>query len=180
MVKNPPCSEGTWVQSLVRELRSHRPQLRSNTAKKKRNKKLSGNLGCISDFWRHWATISQHTACRKTPSTFCYHNLLGTLMMLTWASQVMWVVKNLLANAGHIKDMGSVPRVGHGNSVQYSCLQNPTERGSWWTIVHRVTKTLTWLKWLSMHRQDVNLVTNAVCVSLVCEDETNQTKIKCY
>ena len=38
--------------------------------KKKRNKKFSGNLGCNSDFWRHWATISQHTACRKTPPTF--------------------------------------------------------------------------------------------------------------
>ena len=180
MVKNPPCNEGTWVQSLVRELRSHRPQLRSNTAKKKRNKKLSGNLGCISDFWRHWATISQHTACRKTPSTFCYHNLLGTLMMLTWASQVMWVVKNLLANAGHVRDEGSVPRGGHGNSVQCFCPKNSTERGAWWATVCRVTKSLPWVQWLSVHIQDVDLVPNAGCVSSVCEDETNQTKIKCY
>jgi len=36
MVKNPPCNEGTWVQSLVRELRSHRPQLRPNATKKKK------------------------------------------------------------------------------------------------------------------------------------------------
>ena len=117
------------VQSLVRELRSHRAQLRPNAAKKKkRNKKFSGNLGCNSDFWRHWATISQHTACRKTPPTFCYHNLLNTLMMLTWASQVIWVVKNLLANVGHVRDEGSVPRWGHGNSVQNFRLKNSTER----------------------------------------------------
>ena len=148
--------------------------------KTKRKKKFSRNLGCNSDFWRHWATISQHTACRDTPPTFRYHNLLSTLVMLTWASQVMWVVKNLLANAGHVRDEVSVPRGAHGNSVQYSCLENPMERGAWWAIVHRVTESLTWLQWLSMHIQDVNLVTNAGCVSLVCEDETDQTKIKCY
>ena len=146
MVKNPPCNEGTWVQPLVRELRSYRPQLRPNATKKKktkRKKKFSRNLGCNSDFWRHWATISQHTACRDTPPTFRYHNLLSTLVMLTWASQVMWVVKNLLANAGHVRDEVSVPRGAHGNSVQYSCLENPMERGAWWAIVHGVAKSWT-------------------------------------
>ena len=131
--------------------------------KRKRNKKFSGNLGSNSDFWRHCATISQYTAWRTTPSTFCYHSLLSTLMRITWASQAIRVVKNLLANAGHVRDTGSVPRGGHGNSVQYSCLESPTERGAWWAIVHRVTKSLTWLKWLSMHIQDANLVTCRMC-----------------
>ena len=38
---------------------------------------------------------------------------------------------------------------GSGNPLQYSCLENPTDRGAWWAIVHRVTKSWTWLKELS-------------------------------
>ena len=53
--------------------------------------------------------------------------------------------KNPPANAGDIKDMGSVPgsarstRGGNGNSLQYSYLENPTDRGAWWATVHAVT-----------------------------------------
>ena len=53
------------------------------------------------------------------------------------ASQVAPVVKNLLASAGGIRVMGSIPGVrwspggGHGNSLQYSCLENPMNRGAW-------------------------------------------------
>ena len=67
------------------------------------------------------------------------------------------MVKNLPANAGDIKDTGSVPRLGrspgggHGNPLQYSCLENPMDRGAWWATVHRVTKSWTRLKLLSMH-----------------------------
>ena len=45
---------------------------------------------------------------------------------------------------------GSVGK-GHGNPLQYSCLENPVDRGAWWATVHGVTKSWTWLKWLSMH-----------------------------
>ena len=37
------------------------------------------------------------------------------------------------------------------NPFQYSCLENPMDRGTWWGMVHRVTKSQTWLKQLSMH-----------------------------
>ena len=40
---------------------------------------------------------------------------------------------------------------GHGNPLQYSCLENPVDRGAWQATVHRVTKTWTQLKWLSTH-----------------------------
>ena len=40
---------------------------------------------------------------------------------------------------------------GHDNPLQYSCLENPMDRGAWWATVHGVTKSQTWLKWLSMH-----------------------------
>ena len=39
----------------------------------------------------------------------------------------------------------------HGNPLQYSCLDNPMDRVAWRATVHRVTKNLTWLKWLSTH-----------------------------
>ena len=63
-----------------------------------------------------------------------------------WASQVMLVVKNPAANAGDLRDRGSIPRLtrtprgGHGNSLQYSCLENPMDRGPWQAIVHRVER----------------------------------------
>ena len=65
------------------------------------------------------------------------------------ASQVVLVVKNPLANIGDIRDMGSIsgwgrsPARGHGNSLQYSCLGNPMDRGAWWATVHRVTQNWT-------------------------------------
>ena len=58
-----------------------------------------------------------------------------------WFSQVALVVKNLLAKAGDTRDVGSVPGSGrshgggHGNPLQYSCLENPMDRGAWWATV---------------------------------------------
>ena len=65
------------------------------------------------------------------------------------ASQVVQVVKNLPDNKGDIRDLGSIPGSGrspgggNGNSLQYSCLENPTDRGTWWAIVHGVTQSRT-------------------------------------
>ena len=62
------------------------------------------------------------------------------------ASQVVLVVKNLPANAG---DEGSIPGSrrspgeGNGNPLQYSCLENPMNRGAWQSIVHGVAKSWT-------------------------------------
>ena len=39
----------------------------------------------------------------------------------------------------------------NGNPLQYSCLENPMDRGAWWTTVHGVAKNQIWLKWLSIH-----------------------------
>ena len=57
--------------------------------------------------------------------------------LCTRASQVAVVVKNLSANAGDIRDIGLIPGLGrspgggHGNPLQYSCLENPWDRGAW-------------------------------------------------
>ena len=63
------------------------------------------------------------------------------------------VVKNLPADAGDARDVGSIsesgsfPGVGNGNPLQYSCLENSIVRGAWRAIVHGVTKR--WMKQLA-------------------------------
>ena len=72
------------------------------------------------------------------------------------ASQVMLVVKNPPTIAGDIIDMGSIPGSGrspgggHGNPLQFSCLENPTDRGAWQATVRRVAKSQTRLKRLGI------------------------------
>ena len=58
------------------------------------------------------------------------------------------VVKNPPANAGDpcsIPGLGRAPGGGHGNPLQYSCLENAMHRGAWWATVHRVAKSQTQL-----------------------------------
>ena len=52
---------------------------------------------------------------------------------------------------GLIPGLGRSPGEGNGNPLQYSCLENPRDRGAWWAAVHRVTQSRTRLKQLSMH-----------------------------
>ena len=54
---------------------------------------------------------------------------------------------------GSVPGLGRSPGGGHGNPLQYSCLENPIDRGSWWATVHRVAKSQTQLKQLSTHAQ---------------------------
>ena len=62
------------------------------------------------------------------------------------------MVKNLPARAGDARDMGSIPGLGRspeegkGNLLQYSCLENPMDRGAWQATVHGVAKNRTRLK----------------------------------
>ena len=79
------------------------------------------------------------------------------LLYIKCVPQVALMVKNLPATAGDIRDPDSIPGWGrspgggHGNPLQYSCLENPMDRGAWIAAVHRVTKTQTQSKRLSMH-----------------------------
>ena len=65
------------------------------------------------------------------------------------ASQVVLVAKNLLANAGDIRDEGLIPglvrspEAANGNPLQYSCLENSIDRRTWQATVHRVTNSRT-------------------------------------
>ena len=99
---------------------------------------------------------------------FCYIKLVhfiiyipyisDTIEYLTltfhWASQAVLVVKKPPASAGHVRHMGLIPgsgrspRGGHGNPLQYSCLESPMDRGAWWATVCGVAQSRTWLKQL--------------------------------
>ena len=66
------------------------------------------------------------------------------------------VVKHLLANTGNVEmkvwfpESGRCPGEKQGNPLQYSCLENPMDRGAWQATVRRVAKNWTWLKWLNV------------------------------
>ena len=68
--------------------------------------------------------------------------------------------KNSPADAGDIRDVGSIPGLGgspgrgHGNPLQYSCLEDPMDRGAWQATVHRGAKSQTQLKQLRTHTRN--------------------------
>ena len=88
------------------------------------------------------------------------------------ASQLVLEVKNLPPSAGDKRDAGLIPelerypRGGYGNPLQYSCLENPIDRGTWWALVHRVAKNQTRLSNLA-HKHNA-----AAAKSLLCDLET--------
>ena len=81
-----------------------------------------------------------------------FDEFLECIYTAFWASQAVLVLKNPSANAG---DVGSVPGLGrspgggHGDPFQYSCLENPLDRGAWWATAHGVGKSWMRLQQLS-------------------------------
>ena len=93
---------------------------------------------------------------------------------LSGASQVALVVKNLPANAGDIRDAGLIPGLsrssggGHGNPLQYSCLENPKDRGAWQATIHGVAKSWTRLKQLTTRKHRLNSVAHGPSSFVAC------------
>ena len=84
------------------------------------------------------------------------------------------VVMNVPANSGNVRiasfipGLGGSPGGGHSNPLQYSCLENPMDRGEWGATVQRVTKSWTQLKWLSRHAQLTYIIVSVqVCSKLI-------------
>ena len=79
------------------------------------------------------------------------------------ASEVALAVKNLPADVGDLRDVGLIPGSGrspgggHGNSLQYSCLENPMDRRAWWATVHGVHKQLDMTERQNAHKDALNL-----------------------
>ena len=92
---------------------------------------------------------------------FGFLSLLCVSSISFGASQVVLVIKNLPANARDIRDVekilrsGRSPGGGHGNPLQYPCLDNPMDRGAWWASVHRLAKSWTWLNQLNIHELQI-------------------------
>ena len=75
------------------------------------------------------------------------YKFITTWYHLYGALQVALMVKNLPANAENLRDMGwipgwvgKIPGEGNGNPLQYSCLENPMDRGTWQATVHGVAR----------------------------------------
>ena len=84
------------------------------------------------------------------------------------------MVKNLPVNAGDVRDTGSVPGSrrspgeGNGDPLQYSCLENLMDRGTWRAMVHKVAKSQTRLKQLSLNecfrkQSEKKLLNESIC-----------------
>ena len=91
--------------------------------------------------------------------TKCIDYQSSIIQLSRWASQVALVVKNLPVNEADVRDVGLIPGLGrspggrYGNPLQYSCLENPMDRGACGlqsSPFHRVVKSGTQLKRLSM------------------------------
>ena len=103
---------------------------------------------CIPIHFSQWATCPR--GHKKSDMTEWL-----TLSYFSRGSQVALVVKNLPSNGRKCKSSipgsGRSPGGGHRNPLQYSCLENPMDRGAWQATVHRVTKSQSQLKQRSMH-----------------------------
>ena len=80
--------------------------------------------------------------------------------------------KEPTANAGDVRASGLIPGLGrspggeHGNQLQYTCLENPMDRGVWWATVHGVAESWTELSnWVRMHRQNGFTALKILCAS---------------
>ena len=116
----------------------------------------------MCDFKRRtWVQVSPHLIYLKWIFQFCLNScirhttlialLLNSWLKLYWGFPGSSVVRNLPANSGDEGDTGSIlesersPGGENGNPLQFSCLENPMNRGAWWVTVHGVTKSQTWL-----------------------------------
>ena len=105
--------------------------------------------------------LSSHSGCQV--SFMCYTVTWNLLLLVihfkyssifSGASQVVLVVKNPPTKAGDPRDAGLISTLrrshggGNGSPLQYSCLENPIDRGAWRATVQRVTQSQTQLKWL--------------------------------
>ena len=102
-------------------------------------------------------------------SSFKYFSILPSL---SWAFQVVLVVKTVSANAGDIRDVSLIPgserspEGGQGNPLLYSCLKNPMDRRAWWAIIHGAAKSWTALKRLSTAQHKLGEDVRVLCTGI--------------
>ena len=130
-----------WMASTQHQLNGHESEQTPGEGQ--------GCLACCSPWCRRVGTIKWLD--NNNNKSYIYTSFYF------WASLVVLVVKNLAANEGDARNSGFIPGSGRspgevsGNPLQYSCLENPMDRGAWQSTVHGVTESQTWLKGLSTH-----------------------------
>ena len=135
---------------------------------------IRARLGCVVHLWagrlacqsslllsRWWAPLlplysGQGHLDRASLHFLFSHPWFTPCCRSVRSSQVALAVKNPPANAGDVRDVGSIPGSrssfgrGNVNLLQYSCLENSMDRGAWWATVQGVTQSQTQLKQLRM------------------------------
>ena len=100
------------------------------------------------------------------------------------ASQAVPVVKNPLASARDIRDVGSNPGLGtspgegHGSPLQYSYLEALMDRGAWWATVYRFAEldTAEAIQHVHMQVENYLLIPTMLCVIMLSNEEKNHLK----
>ena len=97
----------------------------------------------------HCRQVLYHLSHQGSPVTFKGLTNVNTGGFLDGTSGKKKTYLANAGNAGWIPGLGRSPGEGHGNPLQYSCLETPMDRGAWWATLHRVTKSRTRLEQLS-------------------------------
>ena len=115
---------------------------------------LGWQLWVVLRHWNLFCFCTDHSSTEETKErTAFYKDELRYFTQSTGTSQGVLVVKNPAANAGDVRAASSIYGSerslgeGHGNPLQYSCLENPMDRGAYQAIVHKVAKGWTRLRW---------------------------------
>ena len=103
-------------------------------------------MGRYLNFWSKW---DLNFCLRNYCTHYKYPGIvLNTLMLVVGACLPE---QETQTDVSLIPGSGRSSGEGNGNPLQYSCLENPMDRGAWWATVHGAAKSWTWLKWLGMH-----------------------------
>ena len=120
----------------------------------------NGASGLGRILFKFCTAISTQTGCTGSAGVVCIPTITPSTRLFPGGS----VVKNLPTNAGDwglVPGSGRSPGEGNVNPLQYSFLENPMDRGGWWTMVHGVAKSRTSL---SMHQTlGPNILTTGHC-----------------
>ena len=97
--------------------------------------------GLQSMGWKELDTTEQPTHVHACTHTHTHTHTLGLLWWLSGKESDCSAI-----DTGSVSGLGRSPGGRHGKPLQYSCLENPVERGAWWATVHRIVKSQTQLK----------------------------------
>ena len=147
---------GTWCEELTH---LKRPLMLGDWRQEEKGTTEDEMVG-----WHRWLSGHEFEEAPGVVGNLACCSAWGCRVGHDWATEVNWtcfpgdsVVKNPPANEGDSRDSGSIPGSGrspgggNGSPLQYSCLENPMDRGASWASVRRVATSWTWLKQLRMH-----------------------------